>query len=468
MLRAVWAIVGCLLLGGTALAQTPARERPNFVILLTDDQRADAMGCAGNKLLAGKTPNMDLLAKDGIRFTNMFVTTALDAPSRATLLTGLYAHSHGVKDNQNPRLAGAHMVLSDQLRAAGYEVAFCGKSHLTGALRDRTWDYYFGYQDTDYHDPKIAESVNGKIGKDQVHEGYVDDIVTDKAVEYLAKKRDKPFCLFLWFKAPGRSWQRARRHHDLFRDVVIPKPITYDEDLKKYPDKPKAFVNANIKIGPHADVRSLDFVKDYYAALVAVDENIGKVMTALDKSAQLDSTVVLLTSDNGCFHGEFRLFDKRLMYEPSIRVPLIIRCPKTVGKPGQVIEVPLLNIDIAPTILELAGLPIPKNMHGRSLAPLLKADKLPAAPAYRPDWLYEYFDDSAPHNVRKHRGIRNVTANGEFKLIHYYEDPQEWELYHLTEDPHELKNVAKVERYRTIFNQLKLRIEGLQLETGDK
>jgi arylsulfatase A-like enzyme len=285
----------------------------------------------------------------------------------------------------------------------------------------------------------------------------MDDVVTGKAVEWLSRKHDKPFCLFLWFKAPHRPWQRAPRHQELFKDVTIPEPITWGDDLK---GKPKAFVEADNRIGNFTDVRSLDsFLKDYYSTLTAVDENVGRVFKALERTRALDNTVIMYTSDNGFFAGEWRMFDKRLMHEPSIKVPMLIRCPRLV-KAGSISDRMVLNIDIAPTVLELAGVAVPKWMHGRSMVQLMKG----RSSGWRKDWLYEYFEYPAEHNVRKHRGVRTE----QYKLIHYYEAPEEFELYDLRKDPQERENLYGNPRYAQLARRLLGRIEELRRQTGDK
>jgi len=430
-------------------------QRPNIVFFMTDDQRWDAMSCAGNSIL--RTPNMDRLAQEGIRFRNMFVTNSLCAPSRATILTGMYSHKHGVIDNRGRQIPSTQPILPDLLREAGYEVAFCGKSHVAGALRDRKWDYYFGFKDQgEYLNPLIAEGVEGK---DTQYEGYMDDIVTGKAVEWLKGEHRKPFCLFLWFKAPHRSWLRARRHYDLFNGVAIPKPSTFDEDLKGYPGKPRAFAEGDNKIGTFNDVRSLEeLVKDYYATLTAVDENIGRVFEALAATGKLDDTVILHTSDNGFLLGEWRLFDKRLMHEPSIRVPLLMRYPKTI-KAGAQCDRMVLNLDLAPTLLDLAGVRPPEWMQGRSAVPVLQGREA----GWRNDWLYEYFEYPAVHMVRKNRGIRT----DRYKLIHYFEPPEEFELYDLERDPEERHNLWGDPQYKELTTQLLRRLEELRHETGE-
>jgi len=440
----------------TAIAAADAK-RPNFVIFMTDDQRFDAMSCAGNEIL--KTPNMDRLAAEGLRFTNMFVTNSLCAPSRATLLTGQYSHTHGVRDNKKRSIPAETAILPDLLREAGYEVAFCGKSHVHGALRDRKWDYYFGFKGQgNYLRPVIAEGVDGK---DLPREGYMDDVVTGKAIDWLkARNSEKPFCLFVWFKAPHRSWLRARRHHDLFKDVAIPKPSTYDADLEGMPGKPQAFVKADNRIGDFNDVRSLDgFVKDYYSTLVAVDENVGLVYDTLKSMKQLDDTAILYTSDNGFFHGEWRAFDKRLMHEPSIRVPWLIRYPRKI-KAGRTDDHMTLNIDIAPTVLDLAGVNIPESMHGASVVPLLEGNQ---DTPWRDAWLYEYYEFPGAHSVRKHRGVRTER----WKYIHYFEEPQEYELYDLQADPEEIHNLYGRPETETIVAELRQRLRQLRQETDD-
>ncbi len=433
---------------------TAQTTKPNLVIMMTDDQRADALSCAGNTVLS--TPNLDRIATEGIRFRNMFVTNALCAPSRATLLTGMYAHRHGVVDNMNRQLKPDQRTLAEELQDAGYEVAFCGKSHMKGALRDRPWDYYFGYQGQgQYLQPRIAEGVKGQ---DEIHQGYMDDIVTAKAIAWLKQPRTKPFCLFLFFKAPHRSWVRAPRHQNLFANITVPKPATFDDAGV---GKPRAFLEAKNKIGMFKDVTDYQsFMKDYYSTITAVDENVGLLLNALTDLKQLDQTAILFTSDNGFFLGEWQRFDKRFMHEPSIRVPLLIRYPKLV-KAGSLSDRMALNIDIAPTLMELAGAKIPDYMQGCSLVPLLKE---PHAP-FRKDWLYAYYEYPDPsHEVRKQRGVRTER----YKLIHYFDPPEAFELYDLEKDPEERFNLYSKPEWAELEMQLKQRLEALRKEMGEQ
>jgi len=429
-------------------------SRPNFVIMMCDDQRWDAMSLAGNTVL--KTPNMDRIGREGIVFRNAFVTNSLCGPSRATILTGTYSHTNGMIDNRpKTEIRPDAPWMPDLLRASGYEVAFCGKSHQKNALRERKWDYYFGYKGQGrYKDPIIAE---GTDGKDTVYPGWMDDVVTDKAVAWLKGRKEKPFCLFLFFKACHRSWDRPARLADLYKDVTVPKNPLWDD---KGEGKPKAFIDADNRIGGFKDVADYQaFIKDYYATLVGADENIGPVFDALTSLGKLDDTLVLHTGDNGFFLGEWQRFDKRFMHEVSIRVPMVVRYPRLI-KPGSVSDRMVLNLDIAPTLLDLAGVPIPKEMQGRSWVPLFKD---PTA-EFRKDWLYEYYEYPDSHKVRPHRGVRTE----QWKLIHYHEAPEEFELYDLEKDPSEKENLYGKAEHADRVTQLKQRLEELRKETGDR
>ncbi len=465
--------LGALALGQSSL-ETLAKDssknpKPNFVFFLGEGLRWDEFSCMGNPIL--RTPNMDRIAREGMTFRNAFVTNSLCLPSRACFLTGLYSHTTGTIDNRDRPIPKNFPVVSDLLHEAGYEVAFFGKSHVQGGLQDRYWDYYFGFngQADDYYHPTLIEGIAGKYSKPKTYNGYVDDVITGRALEWLNQKHDKPFCIFLWFWAPHSPFYRDRKDSDLYNGVKIPKPATFDDDLKGYPSKP-AFADANDKIGYSTvgkdDARSLEeLVKDHYAGVVNNDEHVGSVLNALDRSGKKDDTVVMLSSDHGFFLGEWHLYDKRFMHEPSIRVPLMVRYPKMI-QPGSVSDKMALNIDVTPTMLELAGVQMPNPMHGTSLVPLLKGKKVD----WRRDWLYEYFEYPEFEHVRPHRGVRTER----YKLIHYhtvpeYPDLQEaFELYDLQEDPGELVNLHGQKRYGALTQQLLIRIGELRSETGDQ
>ncbi len=456
---------------GLTAPGSPAAEppKPNVVVLMTDDQRFDYLSCAGHPFL--KTPNIDRIAREGCRFTNTFVTNALCAPSRATLMTGLYSHSHGVRDNLGSRLRPDVPWLPQLLRDAGYEVAFCGKSHVPGNFRDRPWDYYFGFTGQgNYLKPVIAESgPDGKIGPDKPYEGWIDDVVTDHAVAWLKKERTKPFVLFLFFKTPHRQWQPPPRHRQLYADAVVKKPALWDDPGT---GKPRAFLQAANMIGQYPDTKDYDgMIRDYCRCLTAVDDNVGRVLKALEEAKALDNTAVMYTSDNGFFLGEWQRFDKRFMHEPSIRVPLLLRLPRSkyAQAAGATRDQMVLNVDIAPTVLEAAGVPAPKAMHGKSVVPLVAEvpnDPLPVK--WRDAWLYEYFEfPDVSHNVNKHRGVRTT----KWKYIHYYDPPfkfkEEFELYDLEKDPEERVNLYGKPGTAEVVKELRAKLEQLRAETGD-
>jgi arylsulfatase A-like enzyme len=442
--------------------------RPNFVFVMTNGHRPSALSLMANPIV--QTPNFDRIGREGAQLRQAFVINSLCLPSRATALTGLYSHATGCIDNGDRAIPAQVPMFTDVLRAAGYEVALFGKAHVKD-LGKRYWDYYFGFPSaaTDYFWPQIEQGARGAVQAPQTFDGYVDDVVTSHALEWVKEKREKPFCLLLWMQSPHAPFFRARRHLDLYNGVPIPKPATFDDDLKGYPGKPRAFADADNKIGTYAlhsqtrmnSARSLEEVtKDYYAGIVLADENMGKTFEALTTLGVLDDTVILFTADHGFFLGEWRMYDKRFMHEPSIRVPLFIRYPRLI-KPGTVVADKMtLNLDWAPTILDFAGVPVPSQMQGRSLVPLLQGEQ-PAN--WRKEWLYEYYEYPGPHNVKKNRGIRT----DRYKLMHYYEEPQEFELYDLQEDPGELRNLYADARYASLTRELLARIDELRKETGD-
>jgi arylsulfatase A-like enzyme len=457
--------------GSTQAAGEPraAVRQPNFVFLLGEGHRPDALSLNGNGIVC--TPNFDRIGREGMQFRNSFTVNSICLPARSSALTGLYSHTTGCVDNQGRVIPPDVPLFTELLRRAGYDVALFGKAHV-GKLGERGWDAYFGYPGaaTDFFWPRIEEGADGKVSPPRVYEGYVDDLVTDRAIGWMKQPREKPFCLCLWFQAPHAPFFRPRRYLDLYRGVTIPKPGTFDDDRKGYPGKPRAFADADNKIGgpyiQHSETagncaRSLEeLVKDYYAGVVDTDDNVGKVFQALTDLGQLDDTAILFTSDHGFFLGEWRMYDKRLMHEPSIRTPMLVRYPRLIRAGATRHEAALIT-DVAPTFLELAGVPRPERMHGQSLVPLLQGE---APRSWRRDWLYEYYEYPGPHNVRKHRGVRTER----YKLIHYYEAPEEVELYDLQEDPEELHNLAGNPGYGALAKQLRQRIEELRKETDDR
>jgi arylsulfatase A-like enzyme len=439
-------------------------ERPNILCIVGEGLRADEFSSAGNKIL--HTPNMDRIGAEGCTFHNAFVVNALCLPSRATMLTGLYSHTTGAVSNVEGKIPARFPLVSDLLQKAGYETAFLGKSHIEGALMDHYWDYYFGFVgQADYYRPRITEGVRGKYGPEKLYEGqYVDTLLTRKAVEWLQQKREKPFCMFLWFYAPHAPFYRPKDMVNDFNGVAIPVPATFNEDLTNYAGKPRAVADADNKIGWSEvftdDPRSLEeLVKDHYAGVEDNDRNVGAVLQELDRQNLLDRTAVVLSSDHGFLLGEHHLYDKRLMYEPSIRVPMMVRYPGRV-RAGSASDEMVLNLDMAPTLLDIAGLQAPGEMQGKSMLPLAEGK---TGVAWRQDWLYEYYEYPGFENVRPCRGVRTRR----YKLIDFFLEPEEFELYDLQTDPDEKNNLYGKAGYEELTAHLKERLAALRAETGD-
>jgi arylsulfatase A-like enzyme len=439
-------------------------KKPNIVCIVGEGLRADELSSTGNKLI--QTPNLDRIGQEGCTFRNGFVVNALCLPARATMLTGMYSHTTGAVSNVEGKIPARFPLVSDLLQNAGYETAFLGKSHIEGALMEHNWDYYFGFVgQADYYRPRITEGVRGKYGPAKLYEGeYVDTLLTQKAVEWLKQKRTKPFCLFLWFYAPHAPFYRPKDMVNNLNGVPIPKPKTFDENLQNYPGKPRAVADADNKIGYSEvfsdDPRSLEeLVKDHYVGVQDNDRNMGAVWQELERQNIVNDTAVLLSSDHGFFLGEHHLYDKRLMYEPSIRVPMMVSCPGRVKARTTSNEM-VLNLDIAPTLLDIAGVAVPPEMQGKSMMPL--AEGKPNV-SWRKDWLYEYYEYPGFENVRPCRGVRT----DRYKLIHFFIEPQEFELYDLHSDPDEMNNIYGKPEFAELTALLKERLEALRAETND-
>lgn len=441
-----------------------AADKPNIVCIVGEGLRSDEFSMEGNKIL--HTPNMDRIGQEGCTFRNGFVVNALCLPSRATMLTGLYSHTTGAVSNVEGKLSSKVRIVSDLMHDAGYETAFLGKSHIEGALMDRYWDYYFGFVgQADYYRPVITEGIRGKYTPAKLYEGeYVDTLLTRKAVEWLKQEREKPFVLFLWFYAPHAPFYRPKDMDNMFNGVAIPVPKTYNENKGDYADKPRAVAHADNQIGVAEvysdDPRSLEeLVKNHYAGVEDNDRNVGAIWRELERQNIVNRTAVLLSSDHGFFLGEHHFYDKRLMYEPSIRVPFMVRYPERI-RGGRTSEEMVLNLDLAPTLLDLAGIPIPAEMQGKSVMPLAEGKK---NVAWREDWLYEYYEYPGFENVRPCRGVRTKR----YKFIHFFLDPEEFELYDLKADPDEKNNLYGKPGEEAITAHLKERLARLRKETND-
>lgn len=462
-------------LGGLAAAgfphiARPQHRRPNVLFIMTDDQRWDAMSCAGNKIL--RTPNMDRLAQEGLRFTEAFVTNALCSPSRGTILTGLYSHAHGVTTNSglSHYFRVGQVTFPMLLQQAGYYTAVLGKWHI--ASPPSGFDHWCILPGQGaYHDPVMIAN-GGRVR----FRGYVEDVIGDQVLETLRNRpKDRPFCMLYQPKAPHRAWLPAQRFEKMYDHVVIPEPPTFNVDLS---NRPAAVRNSDMQVRDMPDFRERGvptglpseerkrrnfqvFLKSYYRTLLAVDENLGRVLDHLDKEGLAENTLIIYTGDNGFFLGEYGMFDKRLMYEPSIRVPMLVRYPGAV-KGGRVdTEHMVLNNDVAHTVLDYCGVaapPVTQN-HGASWRPILEG----RTAAWRESWLYEYFEYPAVHCAGKHRGVRTKR----WKYIHYIQEPQEYELFDLQNDPEERRNLYHDPAYKGQVSKLREELERLRTLVND-
>src|SRR5687768_10447564 len=366
MIRIVF--TGLLVLLAPLFARAAADARPNVIFIITDDQRWDCMGAAGHPFL--KTPNMDRIAREGAMFTNAFVTTPLCSPSRASFLTGRYVRANGIKGNNPSYNEPSHALVTFPrlMRDAGYASAYVGKWHMGNDDSARPgFDRWVSFKGQGrYVDPTL--NIDGKA---EEKTGYVTDILTDYAVDYLNQEHDKPFVLYVGHKAVHGPFTPAPRHANLYGDEKLPQRPNVKADITGKPAIRRE-VDGKPTYNPEKGVGE-NSIRNQLRCLVSVDEGIGRILEALDKNNLAENTLVIFTSDNGYFWNEHFMGDKRAAYEESIRVPLVMRWPKGI-KPGTKVEKMVLNVDVAPTLLELAGAKSPEKVHGRSLAPLMKGE----------------------------------------------------------------------------------------------
>ena len=440
--------------------EAEAAARPNVVFILTDDMRWDAMSCAGHPLL--KTPHIDRLAAEGARFTNAFVTTSLCSPSRASLLSGLYAHAHGILNNFTDFPADLPSW-PRRLHEAGYETAYIGKWHM-GEQEDRPrpgFDFWMSHKGQgNYFDNEF--NVNGRR---EVRKGYYTTVVTDAAVEWLKAPHSKPFALCLGQKAPhGGPIQPEPRYEHFLDQVEIKKPA----NAGAYEDGKPAWLKASVPTwhgieGPlYGQKEYGKFVRAYLGCIASVEDSVGRVLAALEETGQLDRTIVVFTSDNGFALGEHGRVDKRTMYEESIRVPLVVRYPPRIRK-GTVVPQMVLTVDLAPSLLDLCGAPPLAKVHGRSWRPLLEG----RPDGWRKSWHYAYNYESEFPYTPNVRGVRTE----EWKYIHYPHgdcspDLHRSELYDLRADPLETHNLIADPAFTAKHKELIVELDRLMAATG--
>jgi arylsulfatase A-like enzyme len=468
---------------------TAAGRRPNIIFIMSDDHGAQAISCYGSRV--NKTPHIDRLAHEGMRFTNCFCTNSICAPSRAVILTGKHSHVNGQITNAE-RFDGSQETFPKLLRRAGYQTAVFGKWHLKS---DPTgfdhWNILIGQGP--YYNPTMIR--NGARVK---HVGYTTDIITDATIEWLRAGRDgdQPFMIMCHHKAPHRNWQPGPDHLTLYDDVTIPEPPTLfddwsgrtqaaaqemtiarhlseadlklvpptgltDEQLARwnaaYEPKNETFRKAGLEGRALVRWKYQRYVKDYLRCVASVDDNIGRLLRYLDESGLARDTVVVYTADQGWFLGEHGWYDKRWMYEESLRMPLLVRWPAVVDA-GSLNEGLCQNLDFAETFLEVAGVPVPGDMQGRSLVPLLEGRR---PGDWRQSIYYHYYEYPAVHSVARHEGVRTAR----YKLIHFYR-LGDWELYDLRKDPDELRNVYDDPAYASVVAELKTELERLRKKYG--
>ncbi len=495
----VW-LLASLPAGMNAEAQTP----PNILVIISDDHTMQSIGAYGSPYSA--TPRIDKLASEGMVFNRAFVTNSLCAPSRAVLLTGKFSHKNGHIDNMT-KFNAAQPQFQHYLHQAGYQTAWIGKWHLES--EPQGFDYWRvlpgqGY----YYNPDFITMD----GSRQRIQGYATNIITDQAVQFLdTRDKTKPFCLVVGHKATHRTWmpdtvdlgstdqlnialpknfyddyEGRTAAHD--QDLSIEKTMLMDYDLKMYDHDSLALKDGNISrmtssqkdqflnyyhrvrkdyLSQQLTGKALTewkyqrYMKDYLATTLSLDRNVGRIIDWLQKNKLLENTLIIYTSDQGFYLGEHGWFDKRFMYEESMRTPLIMRYPVMI-KAGSNDHHLVQNIDLAPTFLQLAGVAIPEDMQGVSLLPLMNSN--PNKQTWRKALYYHYYEHPGEHNVYRHFGIRT----NRYKLIRFYGEKNFWELYDLKNDPAEMKNLYGSKKYNSLTADLKNQLNQLIAHYDDE
>jgi len=447
--RALPCLLICALCGRLDAAET----RPSFLFILTDDQRYDALGVVqreqGEKGRFPwlKTPNLDRLAGDGVRFRNAFVVNSLCAPSRASFLTGMYGHRNGIKNNSTPFPADG-VSYASVLGSAGYTTGYIGKWHMDRQTGQRPgFDYSASFVGQGkYRDCPFE--INGRLTETT---GWVDDVSTDYAIRFLQENKSKPFVLAIGFKTcHGPFSPPPRRERDYEGEKARPVPNLGVKAPYRQRSGPED------KVGETFAAQDSPKLLDYMRCITAMDDNVGRIMAELDRLGLTENTVIVFAGDNGYYLREHGLGDKRTAYEESLRIPLLLKCPK-LGSGGKLVDQIVLNIDLAPTLLDLAGVPVPKQMQGHSWRPLLEGKTTP----WRRSFYYEYFFEP-PFASPAVQACRTERA----KLINYPGHPEWTELFDLVSDPYETKNLvndpAKTELRRQLEAELQKQSEDVR------
>lgn len=476
----------------TAAILSAAASRPNIVFIFSDDHGTQAISAYGEKRHLINTPNIDRIAHEGMRFDRCLVTNSLCGPSRATVLTGKYSHLNGFYNNTNSRFDGSQTTFPKLLRAAGYQTALFGKWHL---VSDPTgfdfWEILPGQGQ--YFNPPMIRN-----GEKVTLKGYVTDIIADESIAWL-KERDKtkPFLLMVQNKAPHGEWSPAMRDLNWDKGRVYPEPETlfdtYDNDrglawrdqdhnlAKTFNERLAKFVRPpsldaeqkaawDAYFGPRNEAfrkaaptgrdlvrwRYQIYMHDYLGTVKGIDDNVGRLLAALEAEGLADNTLVIYASDQGFFLGEHGWYDKRWVLEESLRTPFVLRWPGRV-KPGSTNGDIVSVLDFAQTLLDAAGVQAPSDMQGRSLMPLLRGEH-PAD--WRTSFYYHFYEFPTPNRVRPHEAV--VTQR--YKLAHFYGDVDDWELYDLKRNPQETRNYISDPSYGQVIKDLRAELDRLRVQ----
>ena len=452
---------------------------------MSDDHAAHAISAYGSRI--NQTPNLDRIATEGARLDAAFCTNSICAPSRAAILTGTYNHVNGVTTLDTP-LDNTLWTFPAELGSAGWQTAMIGKWHLghgVGAdpIGFDHWRVLPGQGH--YHNPVMLEA-NGTVVE---RGGYVTDLITDDCIDWIdGRDPERPFALFCHHKAPHRTWEPSREHFTMYDDETIPFPDTFRDDLAGRAEVIQAVRMRMMDLDPIIDLgavvpegltedeeidwRYQRYIKRYLRCVASIDDNVGRLLDHLEASGLADDTIVVYTSDQGFFLGDHGWFDKRLMYEESLQMPLLVRYPAAI-EAGSVIDDIVVNVDFAATLLDLCGVETLADLQGRSFAPLLRGEQIedwPTSMYYR-YWMHR----DGSHQCPAHYGVRSQTH----KLICYYNDPldqpgangpadpMEWELFDLVADPLEVANVWDKPEYAAVQSELLVELARLQEQVGD-
>lgn len=482
--------------------QLKETQRPNILFIFSDDHAPHAIGAYGPKhnnpelQKFVQTPNLDRLAEQGMLFNNVFCGNSICGPSRATILTGKHSHLNGMLNNDTI-FNGVQQTFPKLLQAGGYETAWIGKWHL---FSDPTGFDYWQILDNPGQQGTYYNPILGSPDGQEKVTGHTATIITDRVIDWLKSKRNpnKPFFMAYSHKTPHREWVPGPDEYDLYKDVDLPLPTNFYDDystrssalkfqemeianhmnegdlklipppylneqqlarfMESYGPENEAFREANLTGNELAEWKYQRYAKDYLRSVTSMDKEIGRILQYLEESGLAENTIVIYSSDQGFYLGDHGWFDKRWMYEESLRMPLIIRWPE-VTRPASQNDHIIQNIDYAATFLDLAGLEIPDDIQGKSIVPILKEEQINE---WRDVAYYHYYAWPDWHMVQPHYGIRSER----YKLIHFY-TTDEWELFDLKTDPDEMNNVYSNADYSDIVKAMTERLEKEQVAVGD-